>query len=445
MSVNYISPEDDRGKPIDDPAHYESEGDSIGWSKVVAWAKRGWPILLALAILPVALTTSTYRPTDGHGLVPGLHRAHARAAQMPANIPSAAPVELLDVSQDDARRINALIPFSREANPPARPFRFSGGDLDRKRAIDCLASAGYYEAGADLEGQRAVAQVVLNRVRHPAFPSTVCGVVYQGSERRTGCQFTFTCDGAISRAPMPWLWAKSQAIAAEAIAGQVYPKVGLSTHYHTDWVVPAWSSSLEKVANVHTHLFFRWTGGWGRPGAFKRRPSEVEPFEIKLAGISPFHRAPDGDETPALDYEDTDTGAATPEKTPMQALASSLPAGINLRGAQLRLVHPQGGAFGFLLPRSYPGAFGLLALDICKGRSFCKVMGWTEQALIPKGFPIPYDSQRRMAFLHVHDSAQHSDITAWNCDIFPRPDKSQCLTSSLTQWDAIHSPPSAKF
>lgn len=85
----------------------------------------------------------------------------------------------------------------------ARPFAFSAADTSsRERAEQCLAEAIYYEAGSESEdGQRAVAQVVLNRVRHAAFPNSVCGVIYQGSERTTGCQFTFTCDGSLARAP----------------------------------------------------------------------------------------------------------------------------------------------------------------------------------------------------------------------------------------------------
>jgi hypothetical protein len=127
------------------------------------------------------------------------------------------------------------------------------------------------------DGQRAVAQVVLNRVRHPAFPKTVCGVVFQGSERTTGCQFTFTCDGAIGRAPVPVLWARARRVAEEALAGQVYAPVGWSTHYHANYVVPYWSGTLAKAANVGRHIFYRWAGGWGRGPAFRFGPASVEP------------------------------------------------------------------------------------------------------------------------------------------------------------------------
>jgi hypothetical protein len=137
-----------------------------------------------------------------------------------------------------------------------------------------------------LDGQRAVAQVVLNRVRHPAYPTTVCGVVFEGSQRTTGCQFTFTCDGALARAPHPALWEKARQVAEEALGGKVYDPVGWSTHYHTNWVVPYWASSLVKAANVGTHIFYRWTGGWGRAPAFTNRHAGAEPAITKMARLS---------------------------------------------------------------------------------------------------------------------------------------------------------------
>ena len=88
------------------------------------------------------------------------------------------------------------VTFPAKAEAAAEPFSAATA----KRDLECLAEAVYYEARSEpQEGQRAVAQVVLNRVRHIAYPGTICGVVYQGSERRTGCQFTFTCDGSLAR------------------------------------------------------------------------------------------------------------------------------------------------------------------------------------------------------------------------------------------------------
>ena len=119
----------------------------------------------------------------------------------PANAAPPAPPPMLirSVAPDQAQIINAALPLNNLDNPAAKPFRLAGSAAARAQALQCLASAVYYEAGnQDVNGARAVAQVVLNRVRHPAFPASVCGVVYQGSTRVTGCQFTFTCDGSLA-------------------------------------------------------------------------------------------------------------------------------------------------------------------------------------------------------------------------------------------------------
>ncbi|MDP9414705.1 MAG: cell wall hydrolase, partial [Pseudomonadota bacterium] len=193
--------------------------------------------------------------------------------------PAPEPLRFQAIAPQDAVAINAAVPVSDLPNPPARPFRLAASTVaDRERAIACLTSAIYYEAATEpLDGQRAVAQVVLNRVRHPAYPNSVCGVVYQGSERVTGCQFTFTCDGSLARRPLAPIWNRARQIAEAALAGAVYKPVGWATHYHTNWVVPYWSSSLVKAALVGTHIFYRWTGGWGTGPAFRTRYAGVEP------------------------------------------------------------------------------------------------------------------------------------------------------------------------
>ena len=155
---------------------------------------------------------------------------------------------------------------------PARPFSMAGASAtDRGRALQCLASAVYYEAASESDdGQRAVAQVVLNRVMHPAFPDTVCGVVYQGSERASGCQFSFACDGALARPPQRAAWDKALRIAAAALNGYVFAPVGLATHYHTYAVTPAWNRRLVMTDAIGAHFFHRWAGWWGTPAAFNQ-------------------------------------------------------------------------------------------------------------------------------------------------------------------------------
>ncbi len=197
-----------------------------------------------------------------------------------------APFVFQPLAPDDAFSFNQSVPISKEPNPPAAPFILSGADAtSQDRALQCLTAAVYYEAASEtLEGQQAVAQVVLNRVRHPAFANSVCGVVYTGSQRKTGCQFTFTCDGSLARAPSPGGIARARAVARAALSGYVMRAVGHATHYHTQWVAPYWSPSLTKVAVIGAHIFYRWSGRPGQPRAFVQRYAGAEPSAASLAG-----------------------------------------------------------------------------------------------------------------------------------------------------------------
>lgn len=132
---------------------------------------------------------------------------------------------------------------------------------DRMRATLCLASAIYYEAATESDdGQRAVAQVVLNRVRHGReWANTVCGVVYQGSNQ-AGCQFSFACDGAMARTPSLTAWIRARRVAEAALAGDVYAPVGSATFYHTTAVAPGWRTRMIPVDVVGAHIFYRLPG-----------------------------------------------------------------------------------------------------------------------------------------------------------------------------------------
>jgi spore germination cell wall hydrolase CwlJ-like protein len=187
--------------------------------------------------------------------------------------------QLRQVAPQDALAINASIPVSNAANPAARPFLLRAvSEADRLRSLDCLTAAIYYEAALEpTDGQRAVAQVVLNRVRHPAYPASVCGVVFEGARRYTGCQFSFSCDGSLRRGPMAVHWDRAKRVAEAALTGYVYAPVGWATHYHANYVVPYWASSLVKSATVGNHIFYRWRGGWGRPPSFLNRHTGHEP------------------------------------------------------------------------------------------------------------------------------------------------------------------------
>jgi len=232
---------------------------------------------LALGALGVAAAAALASVADSTPTLTGLRSATEQAA---ADGPPAPPPLLVrQLAPEDALSINKAIPVTDGPNPAARPFAMSGATATAKaRALECLTSAVYYEAGQEsAEGQRAVAQVVLNRVRHPAFPASVCGVVYQGSTRPTGCQFTFTCDGSLSRRPMASAWARARQVAKAALTGAVYAPAGNATHYHANYVVPYWASSLAKNVVVGAHIFYRWAGGWGRPAAFAKHYAGKEP------------------------------------------------------------------------------------------------------------------------------------------------------------------------
>jgi spore germination cell wall hydrolase CwlJ-like protein len=242
--------------------------------------RRQWPGagLLAFTLGLYALAgLSLSLPVAG---VPAAGSVEAIAASRAAE--QMTPQALRPLDALTAQQVNAAMPLE-GAGAAASPFalRFAS-DADRARSLQCMTEAIYYEAATEpVEGRRAVAQVILNRVRHPAYPNSVCGVVYQGSERRTGCQFSFTCDGSLGRAPMAPYWQQARQLAEESLAGYVHQPVGYSTHYHANYVVPYWASSLTKSANIGTHIFYRWQGGWGRPHAFTDRYAGSEPLVLR--------------------------------------------------------------------------------------------------------------------------------------------------------------------
>lgn len=235
-----------------------------------AWQRgAGWGALALLVLaLPRFLTAAPLDIPDGP------HRPHDPAADAGANFPGSAfffaegafdPVPgALTVRSEHVMGLESV----RAA--PATVFRGLTA-LDSYRALNCLTSAVYYEAGNEPDdGQRAVAQVVLNRVRSPLWPDSVCGVVYQGSERTDyRCQFTFSCDGSMARLPSAAGWTRARRVAQDALSGTVYTPAGLATHYHTLAVRPDWSASLHAVGVIGAHIFYRNPGFNGTPAAFR--------------------------------------------------------------------------------------------------------------------------------------------------------------------------------
>lgn len=180
----------------------------------------------------------------------------------------------------------------------AQPFVLKAANTrERERAVRCLSNAVYYEAAREPEeGQRAVAQVVLNRVRDQNFPKSVCGVVYQGWERTTGCQFSFTCDGSLLRAPDAGLMRNARRVAEDALAGDVEPEVGTATHYHADYVNPWWKAGVTRVAQIGAHIFYRWPGA---AGALAALSGQYKGGELRLSEAALNGRAPRPVQIPA--------------------------------------------------------------------------------------------------------------------------------------------------
>lgn len=173
------------------------------------------------------------------------------------------------VTGNGAQARNARIPLASGVTRKLAAYApISTTSTSYQAAHKCLTQAIYYEAANEPRaGKAAVAQVVLNRMRHPAYPNTVCGVVYEGVNARV-CQFSFTCDGALLREPMARQWQDSAAVAREALAGKQMSAVGTATHYHADYVVPKWAYTLAKVEVIGTHIFYRFPGRAGEPRAF---------------------------------------------------------------------------------------------------------------------------------------------------------------------------------
>jgi hypothetical protein len=360
----------------------------------------------AAALAGPALVVAFAPRAPGARLVTALP-PRARAS-LPA-LPALEPMANKDLSFDEARMFNADVPFSAELNPPARPFRLADKGDDATRATDCLAAAVYYEAGDDAVGERAVAQVVLNRLRHPVFPKTVCGVVFQGSERSTGCQFTFTCDGSIERyKPTDVQWTRAREIAAAALKGGVFGPVGWSTHYHTDYVVPYWQPSLDKLAEVHTQLFYRWAGWWGTGGAFTGRARGQEPVVDALAPLSDGHRVLSPDALAAEGESTAAAAAGTSVEADASSLLVSLPANV--------------------APDGYP----TLAAHACGSRPVCRVLAWRDKRDVPTALPPSPEQAAALAFSFVRDRASGYERSLWDCRIAVRRDARECLKPATT-------------
>ena len=173
--------------------------------------------------------------------------ARARNALQAPRLKPAKPIEAV-FSSDDALKDFITFDFT----------SLDAAKIDAEERT-CLAQAIYYEARSEPRiGQLAVADVVLNRVANALYPNSICEVVFQGSYRRTGCQFTFTCDGAMDARLNQRKWKAAQDMAGAILAGVRVPVTRSATHYHASYVKPRWADRLTPTATIGTHKFYRF-------------------------------------------------------------------------------------------------------------------------------------------------------------------------------------------
>jgi hypothetical protein len=198
----------------------------------------------------------------------------------------------------------------------ALDFRYKGESQAEfeQRERRCLATAIYFEArGEPVRGQVAVAQVILNRVRSPVFPETICGVVYQG-QMHPGCQFSFTCDGHTDNPRNDDQWALAQDIAKQITAGELWlPEVGYSTFYHANYVSPRWAGSMSKIDKIGRHIFY------------KKRNEEPYIVDAVAGEATTPEQAPESSTslfslTPALSLVSGVAGGSSSSSTPAMSL-----------------------------------------------------------------------------------------------------------------------------
>jgi hypothetical protein len=238
---------------------------------------RGMPALAAVfdgggAIEMAAATATTapaYAATDRAFALASVHDLSARAIPVRALSETVELPDLSSLNEEDA----ATTEISRSAADEmiaelllgdlsgaidlAHVERIAVPDGGAQRA--CLAKAIYFEArGESLAGQVAVAEVILNRVDSASYPNTVCGVVRQGEERRTGCQFSFMCDGKPERMQDDNARQLANAIAYLLMEGRPRVLTANATHFHTTWVSPSWSKRLVRTARIGDHIFYRY-------------------------------------------------------------------------------------------------------------------------------------------------------------------------------------------
>lgn len=243
--------------------------DSLRRETVLSEGKTDLEIMDLGAAPDLEMTTAeTAAPGVPKPLLKPARKIAALAAQERVKIEPAA-INLKDLSTKPSAEGKPLVASVKPADVE-KSFKLKKAEKQKviaQRRVrlaeeNCLARAVYFEARSESElGQMAVAKVILNRVKSPNYPKTICGVVYQGTHRRNSCQFSFACDGQPDDVKQPASWVQAKRIAKKALAGdpKVEAKLGGALHYHADYVKPKWARQMRKAIKIGTHIFY--TGG----------------------------------------------------------------------------------------------------------------------------------------------------------------------------------------
>lgn len=392
------------------------------------WLRENSPLVGVLTILLIAfaaLAVAGSRAAPAHG-----HTRDPLAVPVDALPASGEDAETLksELEPDDAQARNAAVSIVEGGPGTATAFQFAGNAADRARARDCLALAAMAEAGYGEGDQRAVMQVILNRTRHPGFANTVCGVVYQGSQRRTGCQFTFTCDGSLARRYPEAQWSAARQRADDALGGRVDATVGNATHYHANYVYPWWSNQLDKVAVVGPHLFFRWRGFWGTNRAFSASYRGGEPDPMALRTVAE-----------AVDRPDTLLPSLLGDKETVRSITADAaepdaPKALQGRpeGPIMPRVEAARPSAHFVLVGSGddPAVIVAEARTLCPGSRFCQVYGWSDPGTIPRELPLSGEARRQLRFSYLAPRDGNAEAIFFDCRLFADPAEGRCLPAA---------------
>jgi spore germination cell wall hydrolase CwlJ-like protein len=237
--------------------------------KITKLPRRGFPA----AFLSVALAAGSL--ASPAAAEPAATAARAAIGHERAALGSAAArvTELTEAARPPARAEETVTVASRSIDrgtasrtdkAAKQPAQLDLRTLDALPAVDgdaelqCLAEAIYFESrGEPLEGQIAVAEVVLNRVDDRRFPKTVCGVTNQGAGSGRGCQFSYACDGNsdVMKSAVPR--ERAEKLAGLMLAGRARTVTDGATYFHTRSVRPSWSRKFARTAAIGHHIFYR--------------------------------------------------------------------------------------------------------------------------------------------------------------------------------------------